>query len=682
VEPFAIDDEAPSDSEIRAAVQRLSNGRAGGASFMRAEHMKEWLRGQKEEEQEDEERAAAAAAKGTGDRWRLLVRLVQMVWVKGALPQQLTWVIVVLLPKGGGDYRGIGLLEPLWKVIEGIIDQRLNAITLHDCLHGFRAKRGTGTAIIEAKLAQQLATLEQAPFYGVFLDLRKAFDAMDRGRCLEILAGYGVGPRMRHLIQKFWKEAVLVCRASGVYGDTFSAGRGVTQGGPLSPKLFNILVDAVVREWMDQMFGGVAADAIPEDLMRTVLAIFYADDAYVASRQPARLQEALDILVGLFRRVGLDTNTTKTKTMVCVPGRIRTRLPSRSYDRMRFGFQTAAQWNARSVECRRCGATLQARSLASHMASQHDVYVAYELEPEYLEDAPSVTYQAQAAPGGGYDCPVPDCPGSSPTQWTLKRHFRDRHPRDLVAFDGGFPDGKCERCGMQCSAAAWARGHYSSLGCREGRARQRQLEAAVASALALRQSFGVGEDVLERVEVFKYLGRLLSMEDNDAQAVRANLRKARKVWARVGKVLTGENASPRVCGKFFKAIVQAVLLYGSETWVLSTASLKLLEGFSIRCAWRMAEENKPRREAGTWQYPPSKDVLEECGLRPIHEYVTARRATVAAWVVNRPAYEACMGAERRRGSAPRKWWWEQEMRLDSDDAIGSDESDGDLLGLA
>jgi hypothetical protein len=42
-----------------------------------------------------------------------------------------------------------------------------------------RNGQGTGTAVIEAKLTQQLAHIEQAPFYGVFIDLRKAFDAMD-----------------------------------------------------------------------------------------------------------------------------------------------------------------------------------------------------------------------------------------------------------------------------------------------------------------------------------------------------------------------------------------------------------------------------------------------------------------------------------------------------------------------
>ncbi len=42
------------------------------------------------------------------------------------------------------------------KVLEAIIDYCLKAIELHDCLHGYLFERGTGTAILEAKLAQPL----------------------------------------------------------------------------------------------------------------------------------------------------------------------------------------------------------------------------------------------------------------------------------------------------------------------------------------------------------------------------------------------------------------------------------------------------------------------------------------------------------------------------------------------
>ena len=55
-----------------------------------------------------------------------------------------------------------------------------------------------------------------------------------------------------------------------------------------------------------------------------------------------------------------------------------------------------------------------------------------------------------------------------------------------------------------------------------------------------------------------------------------------------------ENAPPQVSAKFYKAIVQSVLLYGSKTWVLSTASLARLEGFHLRAAYRMAKKHVPR----------------------------------------------------------------------------------------
>ena len=209
--------------------------------------------------------------------------LVQAVWDEGTIPTQLGWVVTVLIPKGGGDYHGIGLLEPIWKVIERVIDKRLEAIALHDSLHGCRTGRGTGTAVIEAKLTQQLAHIEQTPFYGVFIDLKNAFDAMDRERCLLILEGHGAGPNMRRLIRHFWDEATNVCRALGNYGAPFKAGRGVTQGGPLSAKLFNIVVDAVVREWLrllrEEMAPGPEEEEL-DQMMETLFAIFYVDDAY------------------------------------------------------------------------------------------------------------------------------------------------------------------------------------------------------------------------------------------------------------------------------------------------------------------------------------------------------------------------------------------------------------------
>ncbi len=109
----------------------------------------------------------------------------------------------------------------------------------------------------------------------------------------------------------------------------------------------------------------------------------------------------------------------------------------------------------------------------------------------------------------------------------------------------------------------------------------KQSEMAILSALALRQQFTVRRDVLECVKVFKYLGRLMTQDDNDIQAIRAQLRKACATWARVGQVLWSENASPFIAAQFYQAIIQAILLYGSKTWVISQTALTWIVGFHI-----------------------------------------------------------------------------------------------------
>ena len=60
-------------------------------------------------------------------------------------------------------------------------------------------------------MAQQLAYIKQEALYSTFINLKKAYDAMDRERCLELMEGDGVGPNMLRLIKTFWDLVVLVC---------------------------------------------------------------------------------------------------------------------------------------------------------------------------------------------------------------------------------------------------------------------------------------------------------------------------------------------------------------------------------------------------------------------------------------------------------------------------------------
>ncbi|EJK46520.1 hypothetical protein THAOC_34809 [Thalassiosira oceanica] len=257
---------------------------------------------------------------------------------------------------------------------------------------------------------------------------------------------------------------------------------------------------------------------------------------------------------------------------------------------------------------------MSAKSLPSHLESQHGIYrsrVIDRIDRDLVfDDRESITYAARQSPSGAWDCPVPECPGSVQTPWNLRRHFRDRHPLDL---------------------------YYG--------------------------------EALERVEVFKYLGRLMAMGDNDMHAVRHNLKKARGVWKRFSVLLRRENLPSRVCGMFYKAVIQSVLLDGSETWSLSDSSMSRLEGFHFLAAGRMARVNQPRRVQRDgmcqWSYPSKDDVYEEVVvLFPIRHYIEVRRQTGAAYIVNRPIFDRCVDEERPRGSSYHLLiWWEQPIDL-------------------
>ncbi len=197
---------------------------------------------------------------------------------------------------------------------------------------------------------------------------------------------------------------------------------------------------------------------------------------------------------------------------------------------------------------------------------------------------------------------------------------------------------------------------------------RKQCKMAILSALALCQQFTVHGDVLEHIKVFKYLGWMMAQDDDDIQAIRAQLRKACVTWARVGQVLQSENAPPPIAAQFYQAIIQAILLYGSKTWVISRTALARLEGFHIRAAYRMAKTNKPKRGPGNvWEYPRSADVLKECGMKTMEDYIRICRQTIATYVATRPILAECRWGERRRGAVPHQWWWELPMDLNVPD---------------
>ena len=70
-----------------------------------------------------------------------------------------------------------------------------------------------------------------------------------------------------------------------------------------------------------------------------------------------------------------------------------------------------------------------------------------------------------------------------------------------------------------------------------------------------------------------------SATDDDCPTALSNLRNARKKWARMSRIIGQEGANARMYGKIFKVVLQALILFDSETWVVTLRVGRML-GFS------------------------------------------------------------------------------------------------------
>ena len=164
----------------------------------------------------------------------------------------------------------------------------------------------------------------------------------------------------------------MVVRTCGYYRTAFQGYRGVTQGDLLSPTIFNVVVDAVVRH----LVTGVTAEAEAWRELRKEgrhqAALFYADNGMVASSDPGWLQGAFNTLVGLFDRVGLRTNVRKTVGMLFHPCYAAGNLTTEAYGRRFTGVvPTYRDRQQGQVDCGECGDMLAVGSLSSHLMTQH-----------------------------------------------------------------------------------------------------------------------------------------------------------------------------------------------------------------------------------------------------------------------------------------------------------------------
>ena len=124
---------------------------------------------------------------------------------------------------------------------------------------------------------------------------------------------------------------------------------------------------------------------------------------------------------------------------------------------------------------------------------------------------------------------------------------------------------------------------------------------------------------LQAVPSFKYLGRILTEGDDEWPAVARNLEKSQKSWGRLQGILSREGATKRVSGHFFKAVVQQVLLFGAETWVMTPWIERELESFMHGTAHRIMGRQPRRGWDGKWYYPSLSGAMNEEGFAEIRK---------------------------------------------------------------
>ena len=97
------------------------------------------------------------------------------------------------------------------------------------------------------------------------------------------------------------------------------------------------------------------------------------------------------------------------------------------------------------------------------------------------------------------------------------------------------------------------------------------------------------------------------------------------------RILIREGVNPKVSGHFFKAVVQEVLLFGEETWVLTYIMERALNIFQKRVTQRLTGRQSRRRGDRIWDHPPLTAAMAEAGFEEIRTYVTRRQKMVAQY---------------------------------------------------
>ena len=161
----------------------------------------------------------------------------------------------------------------------------------------------------------------------IFIDFKQAFDSLDRGTLWAILRAYGVHPHLVSLLEAYYQGGSSTVRANGSTSAPFSPAAGVRQGCPLSPLLFNVFMDFVLRCYLSKCdargIPGVRFSfKLPDGTVgsRHLRHMSYADDLTLTPPSLGVALASLGVLEEVCDEWGLAINWDKSEMVVFAPG--------------------------------------------------------------------------------------------------------------------------------------------------------------------------------------------------------------------------------------------------------------------------------------------------------------------------------------------------------------------------
>ena len=123
------------------------------------------------------------------------------------------------------------------------------------------------------------------------------------------------------------------------------------------------------------------------------------------------------------------------------------------------------------------------------------------------------------------------------------------------------------------------------------------------------------------------------------------------------------DANPKIMSVFYKVIIQSVLLYGSESWVISNIMRKRLNSFHNRCT-RYITGRHITMKNDIWEYPDTKKTLDLADLLKLEDYIEKRKNTIFGFAENLQLYKECeLSSKINRGENNLVWWPENCIRF-------------------